>query len=109
MEDIRLVYGPRIREARKFAGLRQIELAGLLETTQETVSGWENSKVDISSERMQRISAVLRVPLGWFYGHPESPEAYERPMELAREAIREAKEKLEAIEAMLATDSIGGG
>lgn len=53
--------GERIRELRIAKRLNQVELAGLLGVTKQSVSNWENENIQPSIDMLVRLADVLRV------------------------------------------------
>ena len=55
----------RISEARKAKGLTQIQLAELMETTQQTIQRYESGVVDIRADKLARIAEILGVSVSY--------------------------------------------
>jgi transcriptional regulator with XRE-family HTH domain len=62
------VLGARIREARRTAGLTQRELAGLLDTVQHVVSGWETGARAPNVANLVSLASALDVTTDWLLG-----------------------------------------
>lgn len=58
--------GHQIKVARVDAGLKQSELADLVNVSQNTVSAWEKGITSVSSTTLIRLSQVLHKPLEFF-------------------------------------------
>ena len=62
------MYGKRIRELRKQAGLSQQSLAGLLAVSQDTVSNWERGKSLPPTAYLRDLAAALGVSVNELLG-----------------------------------------
>ena len=51
----------RIREVRQTRGMSQVELAGLLGVTKQSVSNWENDNIQPSIEMLVKLALTLGV------------------------------------------------
>ena len=51
----------RIREVRQARGMSQVELAGLLGVTKQSVSNWENDNIQPSIEMLVKLAQTLAV------------------------------------------------
>ena len=60
------ILGNRIRQARKDAGLRQIRMAQLLNTTQSAVSLYEAGQRSEGIDMLLNVSRILNRPLHFF-------------------------------------------
>jgi transcriptional regulator with XRE-family HTH domain len=119
----RLAVRERIAGARKEAGLRQHELAEILNVTPRTVQNWESAKHPITPpwDRMDEISAALGVTKTWLLHGDEQPVG---PVPLLQEAadgvasllgsqedvlglLREIGARLERVEDALERDGVG--
>jgi transcriptional regulator with XRE-family HTH domain len=58
-------FGDRAREARKKAGLTQIELAEKMQMTANTISNWENGHTRILACDAYKLARALGVSAGW--------------------------------------------
>lgn len=58
--------GDRIREARKEAGLRRIDLAVAVGATEKTVQRWEQSRNAPTVDRLAKIAAATGQSLSYF-------------------------------------------
>jgi transcriptional regulator with XRE-family HTH domain len=50
----------RLKQARREAGLSQVEVAAQLEVSPSTVAGWETGAHGVRLERLRKIAAVLK-------------------------------------------------
>ena len=66
MSDRSLSLGEKIFDARKRAGLDQVQLALKLGTTAATVSRWESGKQHPRGQTLVRIGNTLALPPDWF-------------------------------------------
>ena len=61
MAEVIEVLNQRIREVRQTRGMSQVELAGLLGVTKQSVSNWENDNIQPSIEMLVRLALTLGV------------------------------------------------
>lgn len=66
MERIQKVLGLRIRQLRRERSLTTTDLAKRLNTTNATISRWENGKVCPPLSALQGVANFFSKPLGWF-------------------------------------------
>jgi len=74
MTDFKVYVGAKIREARRIIGWEQKELAAALHTPIQTVNAWENGKVRIKWEDLQRIARVTGRGLSFFLPGTEATD-----------------------------------
>lgn len=60
------MFADRLKQARKNKGIRQIELAKLLNTTNTSVSNWENNFSKPDLEMIKKLCKVLDVSADYF-------------------------------------------
>jgi transcriptional regulator with XRE-family HTH domain len=66
--------GGRLRAARIFAGIEQVELAATIGVSRGSISNWENDRNDISAAAMIRWAELTRVSLDWLaWGTKKAP------------------------------------
>lgn len=65
--------GHRIRELRMSFGWSQVELAGRLCISKQTVSNWENENIQPSIEMLIRLADVFRVSTDYLLGLEDIP------------------------------------
>lgn len=65
--SIDVYVGSRVRVRRKTLGMTQHGLAELLGITFQQIQKYEKGTNRIGASRLQRISEVLRVPIGFFF------------------------------------------
>ena len=58
----------RIREVRQARGMSQVELAGLLGVTKQSVSNWENDNIQPSIEMLVKLAQTLAVSADYLLG-----------------------------------------
>ena len=58
----------RIREVRQARGMSQVELAGLLGVTEQSVSNWENDNIQPSIEMLVKLAQTLAVSTDYLLG-----------------------------------------
>ena len=64
--------GNRVRTRRMMLGLTQEKLADALRLTFQQVQKYEKGANQISASRLQHLSDILHVPIGYFFeGNPE--------------------------------------
>ncbi len=67
--------GDRLAAAREAAGLTQRALAGQLGVKADTLDAWENDRKEPRANRLQMLTGLLGVSLGWLLtGIGEGPE-----------------------------------
>ena len=64
----------KIKQLRKERGLRQADLAGLLEVTKLTVSNWENGKHEIKADKANEIAKLFNVSISYLLGYSDKKE-----------------------------------
>ena len=62
----------RIREVRQARGMSQVELAGLLGVTKQSVSNWENDNIQPSIEMLVKIADYFGVTTDYLLGRSET-------------------------------------
>lgn len=62
-----LYVGGRIRTRRKFLGMSQDELAGLIGLTFQQVQKYERGANRVSASKLHEIAAELKVPVSYFF------------------------------------------
>lgn len=85
--DEAATFGDRLAAAREAAGMNQKELAKRLGVKVKTLSAWENDVTEPRANRLQLISGLLNVSLGWLLtGEGEGVEAPDGEGALAADA-----------------------
>lgn len=69
----------RIREVRKQAGIKQIDLCARLGVSQGALSGWENGKYEPGSSGWLRLSEALGVSVDYLMGVSEEKKEMPTP------------------------------
>ena len=69
---LRILWGRRLREARKAAGLSQLQLAETLGTLQEQISRWERGIYAPVDEMRPRLAKALGVPIAELFAYPDN-------------------------------------
>ncbi|MGB7298140.1 MAG: helix-turn-helix transcriptional regulator [Burkholderiaceae bacterium] len=72
VEDIRVVFGLRLRQFRKAAGLTQLELAEEAGLTKNYVSSLERASENVSILKAAALADVLDVPVHKLFVPPPS-------------------------------------
>lgn len=62
------MYGQRLKELRMEKGLTQTELAKILNTTQKSISKYENEYLDVSTETIIKICKYFDVSADYLLG-----------------------------------------
>ena len=62
------MYGQRLKELRMEKGLTQTELAKVLNTTQKSISKYENEYLDVSTETIIKICKYFEVSADYLLG-----------------------------------------
>jgi len=65
--------GNRIRELRMACGWNQVELAGKLNISKQTVSNWENDNIQPSIEMLTRLADTFLVTTDYLLGRDDTP------------------------------------
>lgn len=63
----------RIKEARKAAGLKQTDIARLLEVTAATYSRYENGQIQPDPPTLLKIAAILHTSVDYLLGNDDAP------------------------------------
>ncbi|MBV7378216.1 helix-turn-helix domain-containing protein [Maritimibacter dapengensis] len=85
--DEAATFGDRLAAAREAAGMNQKELAKRLGVKVKTLSAWENDVTEPRANRLQLMSGLLNVSLGWLLtGEGEGVEAPDGEGALAADA-----------------------
>ena len=66
------MYGQRIRELRLEKGLKQVELAEALHTTQKNISKYETEQLDLSTTMLVKLCNFFEVSADYILGIEES-------------------------------------
>ena len=83
--------GKRIREARKYIGLLQEDVAEVLRIPRASVSALETGKRRVSSLELRRLARLYRRPVGWFLSEPTEGEPdFATPLFRATAALSDA-------------------
>ena len=69
--------GPRIAEARKAAGLTQVQLAERTDSTQRAVQSWEVGVRHPRFANLLRVATALDRDVAWFYAEPDTDTSHE--------------------------------
>ncbi|EAQ10601.1 helix-turn-helix protein [Maritimibacter alkaliphilus HTCC2654] len=80
-------FGDRLAGAREAAGLTQKELAKKLGIKTKTLASWENDVSEPRANRLQMVSGLLSVSLGWLLtGEGEGVDPPGTETEMSRDA-----------------------
>ena len=87
-EDERRRLGDRLREARKYLGLKQEEVAGYLKIPRTALTDIENGQRKVEAIELTRLAKLYRQPVGYFTG--EDTASAGLPVDVAHLARRAA-------------------
>jgi transcriptional regulator with XRE-family HTH domain len=65
------VFGERLKKTRKQKGLRQVDLAGMLSVSIDTITRWENNLREPRASELEKIAAVLDTTVDYLLGGNE--------------------------------------
>jgi transcriptional regulator with XRE-family HTH domain len=71
-EKERRLLGERLREARKYLGLKQEEVAAYLKIPRTGLTDIENGQRKVEALELQRLARLYRQPVGHFTGEDEA-------------------------------------
>jgi transcriptional regulator with XRE-family HTH domain len=80
--------GDRLREARKYLGLKQEEVAGYLKIPRTALTDIENGQRKVEAIELARLARLYRQPVGYFTGEDEA--AASLPIDVAHLARQAA-------------------
>ena len=72
--------GERLREARKYIGLLQEDVAAVLRIPRASVSALETGKRRVSSLELRRLARLYRRPVGWLLGEEVEETDFSAPL-----------------------------
>ncbi len=72
-----MTFGQKLYTLREERGWSQDELAEKADVSRQTVSNWENDKVQIDAEKLKRLSEVFGVGMDELYAADTVPEPQE--------------------------------
>ncbi|MGN8547202.1 helix-turn-helix domain-containing protein [Bradyrhizobium sp. 13971] len=87
-EQERRRLGDRLREARKYLGLKQEEVAAYLKIPRTALTDIENGQRRVEAIELARLARLYRQPMGYFTG--EEDAASNLPVDVAHLARRAA-------------------
>jgi transcriptional regulator with XRE-family HTH domain len=87
-EQERRRLGDKLREARKYLGLRQEEVAAYLKIPRTALTDIENGQRRVEAIELARLARLYRQPVGYFTGEEEA--AASLPVDVAHLARRAA-------------------
>lgn len=80
--------GEKLREARKYLGLKQEEVAGYLKIQRTALTDIENGQRKVEAIELARLAKLYRQPVGYFTGEDQAAAAL--PMDVAHLARQAA-------------------
>jgi transcriptional regulator with XRE-family HTH domain len=87
-EEERRRLGDRLREARKYLGLKQEEVASYLKIPRTALTDIENGQRRVEAIELARLARLYRQPVGYFAGEDEASSSL--PIDVAHLARRAA-------------------
>ncbi|MDB5610695.1 MAG: transcriptional regulator [Bradyrhizobium sp.] len=87
-EEERRRLGDRLREARKYLGLKQEEVATYLKIPRTALTDIENGQRRVEAIELARLARLYRQPVGYFAGEDEASSSL--PVDVAHLARRAA-------------------
>jgi transcriptional regulator with XRE-family HTH domain len=87
-EEERRRLGDRLREARKYLGLKQEEVASYLKIPRTALTDIENGQRRVEAIELARLARLYRQPVGYFAGEDEASSSL--PVDVAHLARRAA-------------------
>ena len=88
IDEARSVLGGRLREARKYLGLKQEEVATYLKIPRTALTDIENGQRRVEVLELTRLAKLYRQPIGYFTG--EDKAATSLPIDVAHLARKAA-------------------
>lgn len=86
--DERRHLGARLREARKYLGLKQEEVAGYLRIQRTALTDMENGQRKVEAIELAKLAKLYRQPVGFFTGEDNAGSAL--PLDVAHLARKAA-------------------
>ena len=80
----------QIRRAREAAGLRQVDLAKLLDVTQATLSNWERGEYEPDNNSLLALSQNLGVTVDFLLGNHPAPTQQKSPQQEAEGGLSDS-------------------
>lgn len=74
MNDTKISFGERIKQARELRNMSAADLAANLNVSETTVGFWETSEQELPDEILRRIVGALDVSFSYLHGDSEDPE-----------------------------------
>lgn len=68
---MKIQFSANLKSLREAAGLRQADLAQLLNTTQRKISYWENGKIEPDIESLWKIADIFHISVDELIGKSE--------------------------------------
>ncbi len=87
-DETRRHLGDRLREARKYLGLKQEEVAAYLKIPRTALTDIENGQRRVEVIELARLARLYRQPIGYFAGEEEASASL--PVDVAHLARRAA-------------------
>lgn len=84
----------RLRARRLYLGVDQIELAEAIGKSRPLISAMEKGESAITTDQLEAMARVLRVPAGYFFGETEGQPEAETELQHAFRSLSEHGQKL---------------
>lgn len=88
-EEERRLLGDRLREARKYLGLKQEEVAGYLKIPRTALTDIENGQRRVEAIELTRLAKLYRQPVAYFTGEDDASASL--PIDVAHLARKAAE------------------
>lgn len=96
----------RIREAREDAKMSQLQVAVALGVSDKTISGYESGRISPPINKLQRLSDLLKKPIGFFVGvDPKNYKVASR-LRAIEVALRDIRQELREIKLLAQKENL---
>lgn len=96
----------RLREAREDAKMSQLQVAVALGVSDKTISGYESARISPPINKLQRLSDLLKKPIGFFVGiDPKNYKVASR-LRAIEVALRDIRQELREIKLLAQKENL---
>jgi transcriptional regulator with XRE-family HTH domain len=96
----------RIREAREDSKMSQLQVAVALGVSDKTISGYESGRISPPINKLQRLSDLLKKPIGFFVGvDPKNYKVASR-LRAIEVALRDIRQELREIKLLAQKENL---